>query len=439
MTGATAPRLQLELIAARILLPGAVGEAGYAARLDRLERRLDVGGVPSSSAGSVASAGAPAPAPARQAPVQQQPVQQAPVQQAPVPMQQQAPASGRPPIAPAVQPSTQPDLRPPQHTLPPSSPAAPQPGHDEPPPEPDHDPGEPEFLEPGAPRAPQSQPAARQQPAPQPATTSESAADSASPSAPAGPSAAPARPGGLDTAAIRRSWPDVLAKVFELRRTTWTFVSEHAQVLDYDGERLLLGISTTGLANTFRRGPHATYVQQALIDVLGIDARVEGVPADGSAPEGGVPGVATINPNRPDPAPRSASEPTRASAPPQSPVERAQANGAAAQGEQERAGEPAAYVQSSPPPTQADWGNAGNGSASPAWATPQPGAAEPEPVSPFARAKEAVAAEPDPDEPPVADDSAMSEDDEDIEGLGEVGVPVIERVLGGTVISEEQA
>ena len=49
MTGATAPRLQLELIAARILLPGAAGEAGYAARLDRLERRLDVGGVPTAA------------------------------------------------------------------------------------------------------------------------------------------------------------------------------------------------------------------------------------------------------------------------------------------------------------------------------------------------------------------------------------------------------
>jgi len=52
MTGATAPRLQLELIAARILLPGAAGEAGFAARLDRLERRLDVGGVPSAGATS---------------------------------------------------------------------------------------------------------------------------------------------------------------------------------------------------------------------------------------------------------------------------------------------------------------------------------------------------------------------------------------------------
>ena len=45
MSGATAPRLQLELICARVLLPGASGESGYAARLDRLERRLDVGGV----------------------------------------------------------------------------------------------------------------------------------------------------------------------------------------------------------------------------------------------------------------------------------------------------------------------------------------------------------------------------------------------------------
>jgi DNA polymerase-3 subunit gamma/tau len=36
----------------------------------------------------------------------------------------------------------------------------------------------------------------------------------------------------------------------------------------------------------------------------------------------------------------------------------------------------------------------------------------------------------------VADDSAASDDDEDIEGLGEVGPPVIERILGGRVIEE---
>ena len=62
MTGATAPRLQLELIAARILLPGAAGEAGYAARLDRLERRLDVGGVPTAAVSYAAPRRAAAPA-----------------------------------------------------------------------------------------------------------------------------------------------------------------------------------------------------------------------------------------------------------------------------------------------------------------------------------------------------------------------------------------
>jgi DNA polymerase-3 subunit gamma/tau len=65
MTGATAPRLHLELICARILLPGASGESGYAARLDRIERRLDVAGTPSAAAGGASPApgvGAPLPA-----------------------------------------------------------------------------------------------------------------------------------------------------------------------------------------------------------------------------------------------------------------------------------------------------------------------------------------------------------------------------------------
>ncbi|HKX69279.1 MAG TPA: DNA polymerase III subunit gamma and tau, partial [Intrasporangium sp.] len=68
MTGATAPRMQLELICARILLPAASGEQGYAARLDRLERRLEVGGVPSGGGGS------PAPAPSGRMPLGSAPI-----------------------------------------------------------------------------------------------------------------------------------------------------------------------------------------------------------------------------------------------------------------------------------------------------------------------------------------------------------------------------
>lgn len=457
MTGATAPRLQLELIAARILLPAAAGETGYAARLDRLERRLDVGGVPSGTTASASVApvqrptaqSAPAAQPASMVPA---PVAPTPVASAPV---QSAPAAQATPVAPRVQPAVQPDERP-QHAgapvvvpVPDRAPSSPARHDDEPPPE-EHDlPEEPEFVEPAPPRQreqsgpvppqrePTGPPPTRPQEQPSPAPQPQALPSQAPESAPDGP---PTRaPGGLDTAAIRRSWPDVLAKVFELRRTTWTFVSEHAQVLDYDGDRLLLGIATTGLANTFRRGPHATYVQQALIDVLGIDAKVEGVPADGSAIGGSV-GVPTIDPNRPDPVPQA--QPERPTAPQQSAQARAEANGAAAggaavAGAADRGGEPTAYVPSQPAQTQPDWGSGGDGTgAAPAWATSD---GTDTPVSPFARAREAVAAEPDPDETPVADDSAISDDDEDIEGLGEVGVPVVERVLGGKVISEEDA
>jgi DNA polymerase-3 subunit gamma/tau len=60
MRGATAPRLQLELICARVLLPAADADAerGMRARLDRLERRFAISGTPE-----------PAPRPAHQDPV----------------------------------------------------------------------------------------------------------------------------------------------------------------------------------------------------------------------------------------------------------------------------------------------------------------------------------------------------------------------------------
>ena len=190
MTGATSPRLQLELICARILLPAASGEGGYAARLDRIERRLDVGAGPFVG---MPSALHPAPGPALP-----------------------------PPVAPAVAQAAAP-------TVALTAPTGPLPG--------------------------------------------------TPPDAPA------LAPGGLDVTAIRRVWPEVLGRIFTMRRATWTFVSAHAQVIDYDGQRLVLGIATTGLTQTFRQGNHAELIRQALIDEIGLDARVEGVPM----PAGGIP------------------------------------------------------------------------------------------------------------------------------------------------------
>lgn len=62
MRGATSPRLLLELICARVLLPGAgSGEAALLARVERVERRMAISGP---SAPGTATADAPEPAPA---------------------------------------------------------------------------------------------------------------------------------------------------------------------------------------------------------------------------------------------------------------------------------------------------------------------------------------------------------------------------------------
>jgi DNA polymerase-3 subunit gamma/tau len=80
LKGTTAPRLLLELLCARVLLPGASSDAAaLLTRLERLERRLDIAGAPVAAAGtgvgprpvpSAEKGPAPTPvAPARPAPV----------------------------------------------------------------------------------------------------------------------------------------------------------------------------------------------------------------------------------------------------------------------------------------------------------------------------------------------------------------------------------
>ncbi len=71
MNGATSPRLHLELLAARLMLPGAENSASaFAARLDRLERHAISGGalpeLPEGEMPAQSSSAAPSPAAARQ-------------------------------------------------------------------------------------------------------------------------------------------------------------------------------------------------------------------------------------------------------------------------------------------------------------------------------------------------------------------------------------
>lgn len=399
MTGATSPRVQLEIIAARVLLPAAAGESGYGARLDRIERRLEVGGVPTGGGPAADTSGGHTDAAAPSTPSPAAPaasVQPAPVASVPSAPAVPVPAHEGPTQGPTSEPvaarSPQPDPSEPAQSV---STSGGQPG-------PQTRAAPPEASAPQQSAAQQS--AAPPEPAAQP-TAPEASAPEASPAAGAagGAAAPPSSSGGIDVEALRRSWPDVLGRIYQMRRATWTFLSEHAQVLTYDGQRLVLGIATVGLANAFRNGSHAEVVRQALIDTIGVDARVEGVPHDsGSAPQRGGGAQATM------PASSGASA-GGAPAPAADP-----APGPAA---------PAADIGVAAPsggPAGADWGSQAAASAAPAWAT----APAPDPVEP----------EPEPREP---DDSSVSDDDEDIVEAGTAGPAVIERILGGTVIREE--
>ena len=114
MRGATAPRLLLELLCARVLLPGADHTSdGVMARLERLERRLDVTGAPAPAAARGrrrAAAAAPAP-PRRRRPARARRRSAAPGRRRrarrrdepapPPPVPTSRPGAGRPAAAPA--------------------------------------------------------------------------------------------------------------------------------------------------------------------------------------------------------------------------------------------------------------------------------------------------------------------------------------------------
>ncbi|MBT0767312.1 DNA polymerase III subunit gamma and tau [Kineosporia sp. J2-2] len=243
MTGATSPRLQLELLCARLLLPSADDEQrGLGARLDRLEKRIGSGALP-------VAAGAPA-----------QQATSAPAVDA-APSDPVAMSSGLAAVRAAIGSSGRPGTGAPAESS--AAPARPQTGTPAVQPSQQAPATEPAVQ----PAAPEQQPTAQQQPQaspPQPAVQQPVVQQSVSPG-----------PGSADLEAVRRNWSDVLNAVASIKRTTWSLVSQYAQVLDYDGKRLLLGFDSTGRAQLFGRGPHANFMRQALIQVIGLDCVVE--------------------------------------------------------------------------------------------------------------------------------------------------------------------
>ncbi|MFI1761861.1 DNA polymerase III subunit gamma and tau [Streptomyces sp. NPDC020800] len=321
MRGATSPRLQLELICARVLLPAAYGdERSVMARLDRLERGVSFAGgggapamgyVPGPEAhAGPAQGGAPVPpgggpaaaraavragGPGGQGPGQGHggPAAAAPATPAPAPTTA-APAPAPAPPAPAPAPAAAPA---PQEPAP--APAAPAPAA------PAAAPSAPAPAAPGAwptaapagsgrragswptaaPTGAQQSPAAAQPPQHQ----APQAAAAAAPSAPAPATAAPT--GGVDP---RMLWPNILEAVKNRRRFTWILLSQNAQVAGFDGTTLQLGFVNAGARDNFASSGSEDVLRQALSEQFNVQWKIEAVidPSGGSAPapSGGAPG-----------------------------------------------------------------------------------------------------------------------------------------------------
>ncbi|MDN4171973.1 DNA polymerase III subunit gamma and tau [Nocardioides sp. SOB77] len=282
MRGATAPRLLLELICARVLLPGADhGMEGLAARLDRLEKRVSITGTPTAA---VTAPAAPA------VPAQDRP---APLAHEPDPV---TPARPVPHLAPATTVSLPSSPAPAEATRPPADqPAREQPAATQPP-----------TDRPPVDRPPVDQPST-DWPAAASAAPPAAAAEPAAPPAPAVQPAATAQPaaqpdaGGLTLVDVRRLWPDIVEATKLRRRVTWIHLTTNAQVVAVDARTLTLGFSNAGARDSFDNGGSAEIVRQAAIDVVGTDWRIETIVDPGARADAATP--------PPAPAPAAPSDP----------------------------------------------------------------------------------------------------------------------------------
>ncbi|WP_396453942.1 DNA polymerase III subunit gamma and tau [Actinomadura sp.] len=225
MRGATSPRLLLELICARILLPAAYeDEASMFARLDRLERRAAEGGLAGAQPG---------------------------------PGMTQA-------VSSAVQPH-----------------------EDHSPPSPEGDAATSDNPRPPA-APPKERPADNTRSTPR-ASSSGRAAQPAPAAGPAEAAGQQGAGGGVDFGAVQRLWPDVVEAVKQKSRATWMTIMSGVQPVSLDGKVLTLGFDAEGRRLGFVNGGRDAVLREVFKERMGVDWRIETVVGGGGGAMGGRP------------------------------------------------------------------------------------------------------------------------------------------------------
>ena len=261
MTGATSPRLQLELLVGRILVPtptaapapgpvqGTVGMTGGGAPREA--------SAPSSHEASSGRFGARE---AREALARKK--------------QERAEASAPAPQAPASSAAPPPQGMPAWGSGPDWSaqkPAAPEPSFA---PE--------QAVRQEAPRheaehTRETAPAREATPAqvePCPAAPPQQSHGAAAPQRSDAPARAEAPTSGRDADMLRGRWNEVVERLSSISRVTWSMVGGNAQLGAVDGSRVVLLFPVEAMVNAFSRGPRAADVEKAINEVTGLTVSV---------------------------------------------------------------------------------------------------------------------------------------------------------------------
>jgi DNA polymerase-3 subunit gamma/tau len=92
--------------------------------------------------------------------------------------------------------------------------------------------------------------------------------------------------GPVDLMAVRRLWPEIIENVKNRRRLTWSLISASAQVAAIDDKTLTISLVNSGARDSFTRSGSDDILREAIIDVVGIDRRVEAIIDPSAAAQG---------------------------------------------------------------------------------------------------------------------------------------------------------
>ena len=384
MRGATAPRLLLELICARVLLPSADDPVrGVAARLDRLERSGVVSAVSDVSAVGMRPDSMPAERPRMAEPAMGAVATShgAPGAVAAGVGEPGIVAAGQVPAGPGQQSANSVDgaFTPPwrKSGAGAGSGAGTAGGAG----------GVGEGAAPGA----ASQGATHGLPS-QGATTPGTMTQNAVPGqtrAAAAPQSGTSGGGMNEAASVRQLWPQVLEAVARRSKVAWVML-QSVHVVGVEGRLLQLGFSNPGLRDNFHGSNREETLREALREITGTEWKIDALvdPSAGTNAPGPTPSVAF-----PSSAPAPVAAPAAAAGP--------------------------------PPASPSSQGAGGGPDQAPASSSAPPPFAQPAAPPPFAQA----ATPPEEDEP--------DPDDEDVDDAGPTARDLLVRELGATVLEEK--